>query len=37
MDKIDNAIDEAERELANGAKSVDAEIVFGKLEKKGSL
>lgn len=34
MNRIDQAIYEAEQELSNGADAVDADIVFAELEKK---
>lgn len=34
MDPIDQAIFESENDIANGAKAVDAEIVFAQLQKK---
>ena len=34
INRIDQAIFESEQEIANGAKAVDAEIVFAELEKK---
>ena len=34
MNQIDQAIFESEQEIANGAKAVDAEIIFAELEKK---
>lgn len=34
INRIDQAIYESEQEIANGAETVDAEIVFAKLEKK---
>lgn len=32
--RIDNAIYESEKEIQNGAKAVDADLVFTELEKK---
>lgn len=34
INRIDNAIYESEQEIQNGAKAVDADVVFAKLEKK---
>lgn len=34
INRIDMAIFESEREVENGAKAVDADIVFAELEKK---
>ena len=34
MNRIDQAIFKSEHEIANGAKAVDAEMVFAELEKK---
>lgn len=34
MNRIDQAIYEAEQEMENGAQAVDAEVVFTELEKK---
>lgn len=34
MNRIDQAIFESERDLANGAETIDAEIAFEELEKK---
>ena len=34
MNRIDQAIFQSEHEIANGAKAVDAEMVFAELEKK---
>ena len=34
MNRIDQAIFESEKEIANGAEAVDAERVFAELEKK---
>lgn len=34
MNRIDQAIFESEHEIANGAKALDAEMVFAELEKK---
>ena len=34
INRIDQAIYESEQEIANGAKAIDAEVVFANLEKK---
>ncbi len=34
INRIDQAIFESEQEMANGAETVDAEIVFAELEKR---
>ena len=34
INRIDLAIYESEKELSNGAKAVDADVVFAELEKK---
>ena len=34
INRIDQAIYESEQEIANGAKAIDAEVVFADLEKK---
>ncbi|EOS44056.1 hypothetical protein C809_03542 [Lachnospiraceae bacterium MD335] len=34
INHIDQAIFESEREMADGAEAIDAEIVFAELEKK---